>query len=373
MPRQGRAVAAAALLVAALSAACGTTDRPRQTAVPVTVATAMRRAVPFELDATGIVEPIQSVAVQSQVAGVLTGVSFKEGEDVKEGQVLFQIDPRSYEAARAQARGVLARDVAQFAQADSDARRASSLAARGYVTQQQYEQARATANSLRATLRADSGALATAELNLQYATLRAPISGRAGGLLVRPGNLVRANQTTPLVVINQVHPILVRFAVPATSLPALQRYRAQGPVVRVRPIGVGAAEAEGSLTFIDNAVDTTTGTILLKGSFANAESTLWPGQFVSVRLQLFVEQGALVIPSKAIVAGQQGSYVWVVTGDATAATRPVTIERTAGDLAIVVAGLAPGDRVVTDGQLRLRAGSKVEVITGADSSAVGAP
>src|SRR5690349_21671126 len=221
-------------------AGCSREGRVRQPPSPVTVATATRRPVPFELEATGTVEPIQSVAIQSQVAGVLTGVSFKEGEDVKAGQVLFQIDPRAYQAARNQARGVLARDVAQFTQADSDSRRARSLAAGGYVTQQQYEQARASAAALRATLRADSGALATAELNLQYATLKSPINGRAGGLLVRPGNLVRANTTTPLVVINQVKPILVRFAVPATSLPAIQRYRDQGPVVRVRPTGVGA-------------------------------------------------------------------------------------------------------------------------------------
>jgi multidrug efflux system membrane fusion protein len=170
-----------------------------------------------------------------------------------------------------------------------------------------------------------------------------------------------------------MQPILVRFAVPATSLPAVQKYRAQNPVVRVRPTGVGAAEEEGLLAFVDNAVDTTTGTILLKGSFPNADGGLWPGQFVSVKLQLFVEHDALVIPAKAVVAGQQGSYVWVVAGDATAATRPVTIERVAGDLAVVATGLAPGDRVVTDGQLRLRAGAKVEVITASDSSAVGMP
>ena len=202
--------------------------------------------------------------------------------------------------------------------------------------------------------------MAEARLNLQYATIRAPISGRTGSLRVREGNLVRGNESAPLVTINQIRPILVRFAVPAANLSLIQQHRGQKLVVRAEPVGGGRA-SEGTLGFVDNAVDTTTGTILLKGTFPNSDGALWPGEFVNVRLRLYVDESALTVPRRAVVAGQQGSYVFVVQRDSTAQTREVKVDRTAGEVAIVSGEIEPGDRVVTDGQLRLRQGSKVQV------------
>ena len=358
---------ASGLVLALALAGCGEEATPPPPPVPVTVALAERRPVPFELQATGTVEPLQTVAVQPQVNGPLVRIAFREGQDVQKGQVLFQIDPRPFQAALAQAEAILERDRAQAANAREEARRYAELAEREYVTAQQYDQTRTTAAAAAATLAGSEAAVAEARLNLQYATIRAPIAGRTGSLRVREGNLVRAADPQPLVTINQIRPILVRFAVPAANLPLVQRYRGEGVVVRAQP---GSGEAsEGSLSFVDNAVDTTTGTILLKGTFANPGGELWPGGFVTVRLQLYVDPEALTVPARAVVSGQRGSYVFVVQPDSTAVTRPVRVERAAGDLAIVTGGLEPGDRVVTDGQLRLREGSKVQVKAAADSAA----
>jgi multidrug efflux system membrane fusion protein len=294
------------------------------------------------------------------LSGPIVRIAFTEGQDVQRGQVLFQIDPRPFQAALARAEAILARDKAQEANARQEAARYSQLAEQEYVTAQQYDQARTNAAAAAATLAGSEAALAEARLNLQYATIRAPISGRTGSLRVREGNLVRANESAPLVTINQIRPILVRFAVPASNLPLIQQYRGKDLVVRAEPVGGGPA-SEGTLGFVDNAVDTTTGTILLKGSFPNADGALWPGEFVNVRLRLYVDEGALTVPRKAVVAGQQGSYVFVVQRDSTAETKAVTVDRTAGELAVVSGEIEPGDRVVTDGQLRLRQGSKVQV------------
>jgi multidrug efflux system membrane fusion protein len=326
--------------------------------VPVTAAVAERRAVPRILQTTGTVEPIATVRVQAQVTGVLQRVLFTEGQDVRTGQVLFQIDPRPYRAALDGAQAALARDVAQLATVRENARRLEELGP-DYATRQQIEQAQANAAGLTATVRADSAAVEAARLELQYATVRSPISGRAGSLLVRPGNLVRASEGEPLVVINQLSPILVRFSLPATHLGDIRSYRPETLRVRARP--AGGDESEGALAFVDNAVDTTTGTILLKGRFANTGRTLWPGQFVTVSLQLEVDDGALVVPSKAVIEGQQGAYVFVVKSDHTTEVRNVRVSRAAGDFTVLDGGVEPGERVVTDGQLRLTAGAKVEV------------
>jgi multidrug efflux system membrane fusion protein len=347
--------------------ACAEKKAPPSPPVPVTVATAERRTVPFELAATGTVEPIQTVAVQAQVSGVLQRVAFKEGDEVKKGQVLFQLDPRPYRAAFEQASALLARDRAQAANAAQEAKRYESLVEKEFVTSQQYEQARTNAASAQATLAGSQAAVDQARLNLQYATIRAPISGRTGSLLIREGNLVRANSTEPLVKINQLRPILVRFAVPATNLPLIQVHAGNNLVVRAEPSG-GGDPSEGTLTFVDNAVDSTTGTILLKGRFPNDDGTLWPGGFVNVRLQLYVEPDALVIPAAAVVSGQQGSFVFVIQADSSASTKAVTVNRTAGDFAIVSGDVQPGDRVVVDGQLRLRQGSKVQIKAAADTA-----
>jgi multidrug efflux system membrane fusion protein len=340
---------------------CKETAPPEVTSVPVTLAVAEQRAVPFELTATGTVEPLQTVAVQPQISGPLDRIAFTEGQDVEKGQVLFQIDPRPFQAALAQADAVLERDRAQAENAKSEAKRYAELAEREYVTAQQYDQARTTAAAAAATLAGSEAAVTQAKLNLQYATIRAPISGRTGSLRVREGNLVRTSDAQPLVTINRIRPILVRFAVPAANLGMIQKYRSQKLVVRTDPVGGGGPVSTGTLSFVDNAVDTTTGTIMLKASFPNTDGALWPGEFVNVRLQLYVDENALTVPARAVVAGQQGSYVFVIQPDSSAATRPVKVDRTTGDIAIVSGELKPGDRVVTDGQLRLRQGSKVQV------------
>jgi multidrug efflux system membrane fusion protein len=354
-----------------LAIACAKQDPTPVPPVPVTVAYAERRAVPFELAATGTVEPIQTVAVQAQVGGILQRVAFKEGDEVKQGQLLFQLDARQYRAALDQALAALARDRAQASNAMEDAKRYEALVQKQYVTTQQYEQARTAATAAEATLAGSQAAADQARLNLQYATIRAPISGRTGSLLIREGNLVRPNAAQPLVVINQIRPILVRFAVPAGNLPLIQQHRAKDIVVRVEASG-GTGPSEGTLSFVDNAVDTATGTILLKGRFPNDDGSLWPGAFVNVRLQLYVEPDALVVPSAAVVSGQQGSYVFVIQPDSSAATRPVTVNRTAGDFAVVSGDVQAGDRVVVDGQLRLRQGSKVQIKAAADTARLGA-
>ena len=333
--------------------------------IPVTVARAEQRAVPYEIIATGAVEPRQTVAVQSQVTGVLTQVEFREGDEVVAGQVLFRIDPRPFQAALDQARAMLARDLAQAQSAQLDAQRYAELVKQDYVTQSDYEAKKAAAEALQAMVRADSAAVASAELNFDWATIRAPIAGRTGRLLVREGNLVRANAnaTDPLVVINQIHPILVRFAVPEAHLADIQRYRKNRLPVLVSPSKTDTVFAEGTLTFVDNSVDTTTGTVLLKAEFPNRDSALWPGEFLNTRLQLYIEDKALVVPSQAVMSGQQGSYLFVVNQDGTARSQPVTVERTAGAYAVLTqgAGVSVGDEVVTDGQLRLVPGAPVEI------------
>jgi multidrug efflux system membrane fusion protein len=360
------------LCAASALSACGKKDAtPPAPPVPVTVGTAERRAVPFELAATGTVEPIQTVAVQPQVSAPILRIAFREGQDVRKGQVLFQLDPRPFQAALAQAEGILQRDRAQAANAEQEVKRYAALAEKGYVTAQQYDLSQTTAAANTATLAASKAAVDQARLNLQYATIRAPIAGRTGSLRVREGNLVRTSDAAPLVTINQIEPILVRFAVPAGNLPAIQRYRRGNIPVIAEPAAAGSA-SEGTLAFVDNAVDTATGTILLKGMFANADGMLWPGEFVNVRLRLFVDQEALVVPASAVVTGQQGSFVFVIQHDSSAATKPVKVDRTAGDLAIVSGEIKPGDRVVTDGQLRLRQGSKVQIKVRGDSTRAGA-
>lgn len=360
------AVAALSLL---LALGCSRRSAGGPARIPVTVARAEQRAVPYEILATGTVEPRQTVSVQSQVTGVLTQVAFHEGDEVAAGQVLFHIDARPFQAALDQAKAMLARDQAQAQSAVLDAERYAELVKQDYVTKSDYEAKRAAAEALQAVMRADSAAVANAALNVDWATIRAPIAGRTGRMLVREGNLVRANAnaTDPLVVINQIRPILVRFAVPEEHLADIQRYRKNRLPVLVSPSKTDTVFTEGTLTFVDNTVDTTTGTVLLKAEFPNRDNALWPGEFLSVRLQLYVEDKALVVPAQAVMSGQQGSYLFVVNQDGTARSQPVTVERTAGAYAVLAqgaeggGGVRPGDEVVTDGQLRLVAGAPVEV------------
>lgn len=349
-----------AALAAPVLLSCQRASPPAAPDLPVTVATVERRDVPVVLEATGSAEPVQTVAVEAQVGGILNSVEFAEGGEVHEGQVLFQLDARPYRAQLAQAEGVLARDAAQYASARSDLARAEELAAQQFVTAQERDQARAAAASLAATLTSDTAAVEQSRLDLQNATIRAPISGRAGGLLVKRGNLVKANASTPLVVINQISPIQVRFAVPATYLGQIRQRVSHGLRVFATPVGDGRGLPEtGELTFIDNAVDSLTGTIQLKARFANADRILWPGALVRVVLELDVRRGALVVPMSAVVNSQQGSTVYVVGADHKVSVHAVKVEQTSDSLAVLGSGVEAGDTVVTDGQLRLTEGARV--------------
>lgn len=345
----------------------GCTDAPPPVPAPVSVIVTPveQRAVPVELAATGTVEPIKAVAIQAQVNGILERVAFREGDEVQAGQVLFQIDPRPYRAALAQADAQLSRAKVQADNAVKEEGRFRELADKQYVTAQQYDEIRAAATAAKASVAAAEATVEQAKLDVQYATIRAPIAGRTGSLLVREGNLVRANSGTPLVTINQLRPIRVRFAIPASNLAQIQQYRRDSAgraaelVVRAEPSG-GGTPAVGKLSFLDNAVDTLTGTVLLKGEFANTDGVLWPGAFVNSRLELYVEPNALVVPTSAVVSGQQGSYIYLMQRDSTARSVPVTVERPVGAKVVIRGEVAAGDLVVTDGQLRLRPGAKAQ-------------
>lgn len=352
----------AVILAVAALAGCAKGQAPQQGKPPVSVTRAERRSVPWEIAATGIVEPLQTVQVTAQVGGLLTSVHFNEGDEVRENQVLFEIDARPYVAARQQAEASLSRDLAQFANAEREAERSRELAAGGLGTTEDAQQKSSARDALAATLRADSATLAVARLNLEYCTVRAPIGGRTGSLLVKAGNLIRANAAQPLVTINELHPILIRFAVPATRLAEVQERR--GAALAVRAVAGGRADAtpvQGVLSFVDNHVDSTTGTVMLKARFANIENSLWPGQFAEVTLVLGVQHDATVVPAAAVMTGQQGPYVFTVEPDGTAKQRMVTVARSTDSVSVIAAGVDPGMTVVIDGQLRLTSGAPVEI------------
>jgi multidrug efflux system membrane fusion protein len=322
--------------------------------------------MPLELSAIGAVEPSSSVAVRAQITGELTSVNFKEGDDVEQGQVLFTLDRRPLEAALKQAEAALTRDQAQLANATAQAQRATELAARGIATREQVDTTSTTVSALEATVGADRAAIENATVQLQYATIKSPISGRTGVLMVHPGNLVRANDPTPLVVINQVTPVQVAFGIPERQLALLKQHLAQNTLrVEARPQGDQDQPAIGRIAFVDNAVDQTTGMIRIKGTFANGDRRLWPGQFVNVVTVLATDPDAIVVPSVAVQTGQQGTYVFVVKDDRTVELRPVTIARTNANDSIVENGLKDGETVVTDGQLRLVPGSRISDKTAA--------
>jgi len=341
--------------------ACGKAPPRAQPAVPVTVATAVRRDVPVLLEATGTVEPIRTVQVRAQVDGVITRVAFREGDEVRAGQVLFQIDPRPYQAGLDKAVATLARDRALAEQAQRDLSRLGDLAAKEYVTAQQLDQAKAQAAQTQAMVRADSAAVEQASLDLGYATVRAAISGRTGSVLVKEGNLVRAGSADPLVVINQLAPIRVRFSLPAADLAEIRQRAGHDLPVTAAPVGGQPTPVTGVLNFVDNAVDTLTGTIALKASFENREHTLWPGELVRVRMELDVEKNVLVVPQSAIVTGQAGTSLFAVRPDGTVQFRKVDVQRTSDSIAVLAGGVEAGEKVVTDGQLRLTDGSKVQL------------
>lgn len=353
-------------------------DPGRRPAVPVTVTTVGQKTVPLQLHAIGYVQTYATVAIKAQVGGELQRVHFKEGQEVQKGDRLFTIDPRPFEAELKQAEANLAKDQAQLANARQEVRRYAELVKKEYVARQQYDQVRTTATALAAVVHADQAAVDNAKLQLSYCFIRSPIDGRTGNLLVHQGNIVKANDTTPLgpgpsgsatvsvplVTINQLSPIYVAFAVPEQHLPEIRKYMAAGKL-QVEAVIPHDEEhpVRGELTFIDNAVDPTTGTIQLKATFPNHDKALWPEQFVNVVLTLAVQANAVVVPSQAVQTGQTGPYVFIVQPDLTVEARPLVVDRDVGADTVVKEGLQPGEQVVTDGQLRLSPGAKVEIHT----------
>jgi multidrug efflux system membrane fusion protein len=364
--------------------------------VPVLTGRVQKKAIPVTIPAVGTAEALATVQVRAQVTGQLSAIHFREGQEVRKGQNLFTIDPRPFQAALEQAQAVLARDTATAKNSLSQQARYEDLFKRGLIPRDQYETQAATTSAQQATLAADQAAVDSARLNLQYTSISAPISGRAGALVVHEGDLVRANDAAPLLVINQVAPIYVGFSVPGRFLGDIRRYQAQnalkvqarlqgsptGPTQMAiptpegregdpapRPGGFAAPvdttpAEEGTVSFIDNSVDATTGTIKLKATFPNRSNRLWPGLFVQVSLLLTTDADALVVPAAAVQESQQGTYVYVIKPDRTAEMRNVRVERQQGEETVIAQGLTVGEEVVTDGHLRLTPGARVT--TGAD-------
>jgi len=332
-------------------------------AVPVTVAPVTQQLVPFRIQGIGNVEAFSTVALKARADGQIIEVGFKEGEEVRKGQVLFKIDPRPFEAAMRQAEANALRDAAASEQARSQERRYQDLLDKNFVSKEAYAQIRTNATTAEAIAKASRAALDSAKLNLEYCTIISPIEGYAGKIQIQLGNLVKANDVNPLVVINQVHPIYVNFAVPEQRLAEVREYMAVNSlsVQALTPGSDRAAAPTGVLIFVDNAVDPSTGTIKLRARFANKENTLWPGQFVGVSVRLFEQPDAIVIPSAAVQTGPEGQYVYVVGKDMVADVRKIEVQRTEDDHTIVARGLAKGEQVVTRGQLRLGPKSRVQI------------
>lgn len=342
-------------------------------AVPVVVAPAIEKTVPVELRAIGNVQAYNTVQVKTQVPGELTGVFFKEGDDVQRGQLLFTLDPRPLESDLKRLQATMARDQAEAANARAQATRYAKLMEEGVVAREQYDQYRTQAEAMEAAAQADKSAVETARLQLAYTKIFAPLSGRTGSLLVHRGNIVKENDDkSVLVAINQLTPIYVEFAVPERYLPQVKAQTSAGKL-KVQAVAPGeTTPEEGTLTFVDNTVDPTTGTIRMKGTFANPSRRLWPGQFVDVVLRLSERPNAVLVPTPAVQTGQLGQFVFVIKSDMTAEQRPVKAGEAVEGSTIIEQGVQPGERVVTDGQLRLVPGSRVEIRQAGASPAAGA-
>jgi len=331
--------------------------------------------VPVEIQAIGSVEAYSTVSVKTQITGELTGVFFREGEDVRKGDLIFKLDERPYVAELKKQQANLQRDTAQAKLAHLDAERFAGLYREGIIAKQQYDQTQANAEALDAVVQADVAAVENARVQLNYCSIYSPITGRTGTLMIHRGNMIKANDTPYLITINQIEPIYVTFTVPEQYLADIKRYASQHDLKVRAAVPGAAAPIVGQLSFLDNTVDTVTGTIKLKGQFANTDRRLWPGQFVNATLTLAEQADALVVPTQAIQSGQQGQYVFVINPDLTVVARPVAVNRTSNGQAVIDKGLSAGERVVTDGQLRLVPGSRVEIkpALAAPSPAEGAP
>ena len=357
-------------------------------AVPVVVATAMVKDIPIEIQVVGSVEAYTTISLKSQIAGQLTGIFFQEGEVVKKGQKLFTVDARPYEAQLAQAEANVARSKAQLAQAEANvlrdisnqkyaeeqADRTAKLVAEGIMSRDSGDQTRSNANALGQAVAADRAAVESAKaqiladqasidnikVQLGYTTIYSPIDGRTGNVAVKVGNIIAPN-TVEVVTINQVQPIYVTFSVPEARLPDIRRYMAGGALAVIARTQDGAESLDqGQLTFIDNTVDTTTGTVKLKGTFQNRDLKLWPGQFLNVTLRLTTQPHAVTVPNQAVQNGQDGQFIYVVKPDQTVEARTVLVGTRADQDLVITKGIEPGETVVTEGQLRLQPGTRVQ-------------
>jgi multidrug efflux system membrane fusion protein len=361
----------AAALLTSLLALAGCSSQPAESPgkqmefrVPVTVAKAVAKSVPVQVEVIGNVEAYSNVSVRTQIAGEIERAHFTQGQDVKKGQLLFTLDRRPFEATLHQYEANLARDQAQLANARAQAERNNKLFQEGIISKDQYETIHTNAQALEATVRADRAAIENARVNLSYCSIYSPIDGRTGSYQVYPGNIAKINDSV-LVVINQIQPIYVTFAVPEQDLGEVKRYQARGPLaVEALIPNDPRPPAVGQLAFIDNAVDTATGTIKMRATFPNADNRLWPGQFVNVVIRLTTQPNVTVVPSQSVQTGQVGKYVFVVKPDETADLRPVVAGETVHGETVIEKGVAPGETVVTDGQLLLAPGSKVEIKKG---------
>ena len=343
---------------------------PPKPVVPVTAATVEQKAVPYEIHAIGNIVEYAGVNVRSQAGGYLSKIHFQKGQFVKKGAILFTIDPRPYQASLMQAEGALAKDQAQLTNARADEQRYAELVKKGYISKQQYEQSQAAANALEAVVKADQAAVEYAKVQLSFCYIHAPISGRLGDILVDEGNLVKAADDNKfLVTIRQIQPIYVSFSVPEKTLGEIKKYMSSKQLsINVYADKGDTQPEKGMLSFVDNTVDPTTGTIRLKGTLKNEADRLWPGQFVNVVLSLYTQSDAVTMPSQAIQSGQHGQYVYIIKDDLTTDIRPVVVSRTYGNDSIIEKGLKPGEKVVTDGQLRIVTGAKVQIQESADTS-----
>ena len=361
----GKRFAAFALMltasVASVSCSSKTAAVGPDLAVPVNVAKAVKKTVAIQLSAIGTAEAYSTVSIKGQVNAILQEVHFKQGDFVKKGDLLFTLDARPFQASLAQAQANLARDKAQADLTIVQAERYKKLYDQGISAKEQYDQMQANAAAQQGSLHADEAAVESAKLQLQYCAIYSPVDGRTGALQVYPGNLVKENDVPVLVVINQIAPLYEDFSVPEQYLGVIKKYMAGGRLqIEATPYGDTAAEV-GYLTFVDNTVDNTTGTIKLKGTFANTDHRLWPGQFSTVSLRLSEEENAIVVPTQAVQTGQSGDFVFVIKPDQTAESRPVKVARTLGTESVIAKGIEPGETVVTDGQLRLIPGIKVQI------------
>lgn len=357
----------AAAMIAAIAACSGEDSQAKQNkaagpAVPVTVATVEKKVMPVRIRGIGNIEAYATVAVKARVDGQIMRAHFKEGQDVQKDALIFEIDPRSFEAQLRQAQANLLRDQAQLQNASAQERRYQDLLQKNFVSNEFYAQIRTNRDAAEATAHADQAAVENARVQLEYTRIRSPISGRTGKIMIQEGNLVKANDTNPLVVINQIAPIYVNFSVPEQYLGEIRRYQAQGTVsVEVTLPNTNTPPLTGKLAFVDNTVDAATGTIRLKAVFENQEKILWPGQFANVALTLYTQPDAIVVPSHAVQTGPKGQYVYVVKPDLTAEIRDVEVAWAEGAETVVSKGLNSGEQVVTNGQLRLTPGAKVDL------------